>query len=353
MFDCGGEYICYGTDDCVFRIDNCFIGDNYASWGGGIYNSITTSTLTKCTFSGNTADDYGGGMYNYESSPTLTNCIFSDNSANCGGGMYNYERTKPTLTNCTFAGNSALHGNALVCDSNDQQYPGYLQLTNCILWDGGDQVWNNDNSTIIITYSDVQGGWPDVGNIDTDPLFADVNNGDYRLLAGSPCIDAAIEDGVYEDIDGNVRPFDFPGVDSVDSNDELFDFDMGAYEAVATTQCELIILPRTIIRSGGGEKMSAIMRLPELIVKDDIDAYEPLVLYPGAIEAVRQRLIPPSIEAKSNTSIHAVFDKGELFAVAGDNGDIELTVIGRFGTGEYFYGTDNIRIISPCDGQEQ
>jgi len=263
--------------------------------------------------------------------------------------MYNYERTKPILINCTFAENSAPNGNALVCDSNDQQHPSYLQLTNCILWDGGDEIWNNDVSYIIITYSDVHGGWSDVGNIDADPLFADANNGDYRLLAGSPCIDAAIVAGVYEDIDGNVRPFDFPGVDS---NDESFDFDMGAYEAVATTQCELIILPRTIVRSGGGEKMSAIMRLPELVVQGDIDANEPLVLYPGAIEADRQRLIPPSIEAKSDARIHGVFDKAKLLAVAGDNGEIELTVIGRFATGQYFYGTDTIRIISPLGDEE-
>jgi hypothetical protein len=164
------------------------------------------------------------------------------------------------------------------------------------------------------------------------------------LLAGSPCIDSAIEAGVYEYIEGKVRPFDFPGVDS---NDGSPGFDMGAYEAVATTQCELIILPRIIIRGRGGETITAIMRLPETIVKDDIDAYEPLVLYPGAIEATRQNLIPPSMEAKSNTRIHAVFNTTELFAAADDNGDIQLTVTGRFNTGKYFYGTDTIRIISP------
>ncbi|NIV01659.1 MAG: S8 family serine peptidase [Phycisphaerae bacterium] len=344
MFNCGGEYICYGPNDCVFSIENCLIADNSAPFGGGIYNSITSLTLTKCIFRDNTAEDYGGGMYNYQSGPEMTNCIFSGNSANCGGGIYNYERTKPTLINCTFAQNSASNGNALVCDSNDQQYPSYLQLTNCILWDGGDEVWNNDSSTIIITYSDVQGGWPDVGNIDADPLFTDANSGDYRLLAGSPCIDSAIEAGVYEDIDGNARPFDFPGADS---NDESFGFDMGAYEAVATTQCELIVLPRIIVRGGGGEKITAIMRLPETIVKDDIDAYEPLVMYPGAIKAIRQNLIPPSMEAKSNTRIHAVFDTAELFTTSVDNVDIQLTVTGRFNTGKYFYGTDTIRIISP------
>jgi CubicO group peptidase (beta-lactamase class C family) len=58
-----------------------------------------------------------------------------------------------------------------------------------------------------VTYSNIQGGWPGQGNIDTDPLFADPDNEDYHLKsqAGrwdpvsqswtlddvtSPCIDA-------------------------------------------------------------------------------------------------------------------------------------------------------------------
>jgi hypothetical protein len=82
-----------------------------------------------------------------------------------------------------------------------------VELTNCILWDGGEEIWVNDNSRIVVAYSDVQDGWPGVGNIDSDPCFGDPNNGDYHLKsqAGrwdanegrwtkddvtSPCIDA-------------------------------------------------------------------------------------------------------------------------------------------------------------------
>jgi len=59
------------------------------------------------------------------------------------------------------------------------------------------------------------------GNIDSDPLFADPENGDYRLLPGSPCIDAggmylqasiALQDGAAtvswdpgKDLDGDPR----------------------------------------------------------------------------------------------------------------------------------------------------
>jgi hypothetical protein len=165
-----------------------------------------------------------------------------------------------------------------------------------------------------------------------------------------PCIDSAIEAGLYEDIDGNVRPFDFTGIDN---NDGSSGFDMGAYESVATTQCELIVLPRIIICGRGVNTITIIMRLPEMIAKNDIDDYEPLVLHPGAIEEIRQNLIPPSIEAKSNTRIHAVFDTTELFAETDDNGDIQLTVTGRFNTGKDFHGTDTIRVISLLDEQEQ
>lgn len=51
--------------------------------------------------------------------------------------------------------------------------------------------------------------------------------GDYHLLPDSPCIDAGVDAGIYTDIEGSVRPFDYPGVDN---NGELPDFDMGAYE---------------------------------------------------------------------------------------------------------------------------
>jgi hypothetical protein len=104
-------------------------------------------------------------------------------------------------------------------------------MTNCILWNGGDEIWNNDGSTINITYSNVQGGWPGTGNIDADPMFADA---DGRLSPGSPCIDAghnwAIAGLADTDLDGNprfvhgpVEPHTGCGIPAI--------VDMGAYES--------------------------------------------------------------------------------------------------------------------------
>jgi len=350
LFDCGGEFICNGPYDCDFTITNCIVSDNSASTGAGMYNNLANPSLLSCTLGNNTASEFGGGVYNYASNPTFVNCIFSGNSANNGGGMYNYENTYSTLTHCTFADNSALNGNAMACDSRDQIYQSFLQLANCILWDGGNEIWNYNNSIIKMNYSNVQGNWPGMGNIDTDPKFADTNNSDYRLLAGSPCIDAGIDALIYEDIDGNIRPSNFPGLDN---NGELPDFDMGAYEAVVETQAKLTILPHTIHRSSLNQTNMVVLHLPEPIHKDDIDIHEKLIIFPGAIKAAEQRLIPPGWEAQSNVRIHAVFNKAELLEAMPDNGDVEVIAIGRFVSGKFFYGTGTVRIISPHEDEAQ
>jgi len=43
----------------------------------------------------------------------------------------------------------------------------------------------------------------------------------------SPCIDAGTDAGVYDDIDDDIRPYDYPGIDN---NGGLDDFDIGADE---------------------------------------------------------------------------------------------------------------------------
>jgi hypothetical protein len=150
---------------------------------------------------------HGGGMYCYNSSLLVSNCLLTGNSADYGGGIYNEYECNPLLTNCTFAGNTAVDGNAIACDSAGQSYPSILEIRDSIIWDGIDGIWNNDGSTITINYSDVQGGWIGLGNLDSDPNFADPYDGNYHLMsqAGrwynqtqylvyddvtSPCIDA-------------------------------------------------------------------------------------------------------------------------------------------------------------------
>jgi len=191
----GGIYL-YGMStftECTFSL-------NSAKRGGGVfYADGAYPTLTNCTFITNSAEEEGGAMYSEHSGPILTNCIVSSNSARRGGGIYNKGSSTTALVNCTFAANSGSEGNAIAFDSYPQR-PSTIGVTNCILWDGGDEIWNNDGSTITITYSDVQGSWPGEGNIDTDPCFADADNYDYHLKSQGGRYDPVTQAWVYDGV---------------------------------------------------------------------------------------------------------------------------------------------------------
>ena len=169
----------YNISDSVTVINCIFIGNlAYASgneygYGGGMYTYALggNATIINCRFSQNLAKDSGGGMYAIGFS-TVTNCIFSGNSAVEYGGGICCRPGRLTLANCTFAGNSAKNGKALICDG------GFISIVevqgnNCILWDGGDEIFRRGSSKVDVAYSDIQGGWSGEGNIDKDPCFAE------------------------------------------------------------------------------------------------------------------------------------------------------------------------------------
>jgi predicted outer membrane repeat protein len=205
---------------------NCTFSKNQCGRGGGIINYNEASPiLINCIFHNNTSNSYGAGMYNHNCSPRLTNCQFSENSANYGGGIYNVRSnmilhncvftknsaltsgggicnstsSEFTFVNCTFFRNSAGQGNALACDSW-QQNTSIIEITNCILRGGSDEIWNNDSSIFDITYSNVQGGWPGIGNIDAEPLFVNPDNGDYHLKSQAGRWDPIAESWVFDDV---------------------------------------------------------------------------------------------------------------------------------------------------------
>lgn len=228
-------------------LTGCPFSSNSADYGGGVLNLSSSPILTNCTFTANSADSYGGGIYEFDNSPNVFSCVFSGNVAGIGGGGTTIEDSTATLVNCTFSGNAAANGNALACES-EPQAPSNVELTNCILWNGGDEIRNFDGSTITITYSDVQGCYVGTGNLDSDPCFVqlgcwvDANDpniivepndpnamwldGNYRLRPDSPCIDAGDNSEPNlgaTDLDGHPRIIDG------DCNDTNV-VDMGAYE---------------------------------------------------------------------------------------------------------------------------
>jgi hypothetical protein len=340
----------YNFSDSSPTLTNCTFSRNLAKeYGGAMVNSAESNPiLTNCIFIANSAYSCGGGMENlYSSSPTLTNCLFSGNLAHnrWGGGIYNWRGGNLTLAGCTFADNSSPNGNALACDSRNQQEPSNLEIINCILWNGGNEIWNNDNSVISITYSDVQAGWPGVGNIDTDPCFVSLGywdpnstsydkrddfwvEGDYHLLPDSSCIDMGDPNCVAEpnetDLDGKPRVIGGR-------------IDMGAYEYAPAILAEARIVPRTINLASKGKWISTKIRLPESYNVADIDPDS--VLIDGKIQAV-------SLNIDEQEQIATARFRREDVKPVLEACQVELTITGQLTNGTIFKASDVVRVLN-------
>jgi len=311
--------------------------------GGGIRSTASTPTISNCVIAGNT----GSGIYCEQEGPTIINCIISGNS---GSGIRAIGRESATIINCTIVGNGA---------KGVDSYRGKPQVINCI-------VWSNRDSEVygvpFLTYSDVEGGWPGEGNIDSDPHFVepgywgDVNDphirvepnnpdaiwieGDYHLLPDSGCVDAGIDMGVFEDIEGNVRPFDYP---DVDNNGELEEFDIGAYEVVTPSiEVEMRITPRALNTGGRGGVLKADLELPSEFGIDDIDTSSPAKLWPFGVMSNNIKVLAG--KKGSPIRVEIAFLRSDIYGALGDFRPDELKV-GWLTVGKYFYGTDTVKII--------
>ena len=268
----GGGISCWYSSP---SLENVTITDNSASFGGGMYCSYNSSpSLENVTISNNSASDNGGGIYcRSSSSPSLVNVSVSNNSAVEGGGMYCSYNSSPSLENVTISNNSASVGGGILCagsnpslvdvtiTGNSASFGGGIlcadysspSLVNCILWnDAPQEVYfygSYSPNSIIVAYSDIQGGeagivtndngtvyWED-GNIDLDPLFTDTENGDYTLQENSPCIDTGTAFFVWEsDTLVNMTEEEYYGTAP----------DMGAFESQYTVGIDpLSIFPST------------------------------------------------------------------------------------------------------------
>jgi hypothetical protein len=109
---------------------------------------------------------------------------------------------------------------------------------------------------------------------------------------------------------------------------------------------KLSIIPITINRRSNQQHIIAMMDLPESVAKNDIDFNESLSLYPGDITASKKWVLPYSYKGRKYVKILAFFDKNTLMDAVPQNGQTELDVVGKLKSGQYFYGSDTVRIIS-------
>jgi len=191
------------------NLENVTIAGNSASEsGGGIVCTYSSPNISNVTVTDNTAGYEGGGIYfGYTSSPSLLNATITGNNANYrGGGIFCCNNSLLSLLNVTIIGNNAYWGGSGICCYNSNP-----TLCNSILWNNNIYIYGHPpTGSVTTSYSNIQGGWAGTGNIDSDPLFIDANNGNYHLSSGSPCINAGTPDTTGlnlpdYDLDGNPR----------------------------------------------------------------------------------------------------------------------------------------------------
>ena len=234
----------YGSG-CNPVMEKCLFRDNSATYNGGAIYSIgqINCTFINCDFIENTSSGGGGAIRNTDmANSTLVNCIFSKNQAQTfGGGIRNSNSCNLTLTNCTFGLNTAANGSSLACMADDENghSSNDVQISNCIITDTGNHIFNIDNSAISITYSNVPNSnysnpWSGLGNIYTDPFFADADNGDFHLKSQAGRFDPDSQSWI---IDGITSPcidagsIDTPIGDEPSPNGDRIN--MGAYGGTA------------------------------------------------------------------------------------------------------------------------
>jgi len=220
----GGGIVCHHSSPTITH--NIIAGNRGMEWGGGIYLREGSSPLImQNIIMHNSAAISGGGIDCVaDSSPAIIGNKIIMNQGDGSAGAINIMYSSPIILYNLIAlnykvgiciggsGEQTIILNNTIANTlprgDDPQHFGIEVygtkpiIRNCILWENGTEL-----EGCTATYSCIKGSYSSIGNISTDPLFADPNNYDYHLKsqAGrwdpnsktwtlddvtSPCIDA-------------------------------------------------------------------------------------------------------------------------------------------------------------------
>ncbi len=232
LYDRGGGLFInnvYGSSEPVTTpiFYNLNIIENTAYGGGGAYiGGGASPRFFHCNFSYNQAYQ-AGAIFNDNSSMILENCFIGNNSADDGsneiywgywGNNWGGNNSNQIL-NSTIVGTDNLLNSGWPVDEGG--YEGITEIVNSIIWAEQLPVINIMTTAhqINFLYSNIQGGWDGVGNIEADPLFCAPDSSDYTLAENSPCVGAgqdSVNMGAFDvgcepilAIDDEIIPIDF------------------------------------------------------------------------------------------------------------------------------------------------
>jgi len=240
----GGGILVFGTGSAQI-LDNT-ISNNTAYHGGGISLASSGAALIRGNIiTGNTGTRGGGiSMLNFSDAKIIQNVVAANTASERGGGIYwlvNVAQHSASITNNSVVDNNASQqGSGIYADGLD----GFnVVKNNLIIAKTGQPAIhcgnNHDSNPPVLEFNNVfaaqaaaySGICSDVtgvnGNISAAPLFTDSASRNFRLLDGSPGINA-----------GNNVVSDLPTLD-LDSVPRILPsggaVDMGAYEFAKVT----------------------------------------------------------------------------------------------------------------------
>jgi predicted GH43/DUF377 family glycosyl hydrolase len=230
----GEPVVTYDTRGNGSILDGFTITGGQGAQAGGVHGGSAEITIRRCTIRGNRADgtpenSAGGGVLGGvagEGHVTIVDSRVVHNHVFQGASGVRVHGGGLAMTNTLVADNdgaegihlngpaSLFHvtiaGNGWAAQRPGINYnpiPGaWMTIRNSILYGNADVIHMPDPTTLDITYSDIEFGWPGMGNIPDMPQFVDPKAGNYHLKAMSPAIDAGHPAGAPPaDLDGTTR----------------------------------------------------------------------------------------------------------------------------------------------------
>ena len=178
---CIGGALC--MDSTAVRMERCVFDHNHGMNGGAFYLfdcNDKQCTIANCLITDNVSEHFAGGFALRNASPEISNVTVVNNRS-IGvnvGGIFFYQESSPNLYNCIVWGNHSHEEMPPVQMWLWVYEPGAPSFYNCLSQGGLDLITGPE--FININENMMTG----------DPLFADAENGDFRLSPESPCINA-------------------------------------------------------------------------------------------------------------------------------------------------------------------
>ncbi len=211
-YEGGGIYAQYSR---LENVEASFCKITYSSGGAGIYTE--SDTVINSRFICDSA--YMSAVVARNS--YFENCLVWNNIATTSGAISTY---RSTFVGCDIVENTLTGSGSVAGLMRNGTYNNYNTVVNTIVW-GNKSLGNASavqSDVDSMRYCAVEGGYAGTGNIalasDNDgsdpseryPLFASPDEGDFRLMPESPCIDAGDDTEVSrsnKDANGNPRRF--------------------------------------------------------------------------------------------------------------------------------------------------